>query len=106
VLGLEATRKMKIRNLIVYNVAKLIVKKIRKAYQDKYHRTISYRILAWDLIGNIFSTFNIHAIPRHENKQVDSLAVVEITFKPPEVPNLKYEVEMKYRPSIIDNVKH
>jgi hypothetical protein len=41
-----------------------------------------------------------------ENQQVDSLAVATSTFRPPEVPNLKYEVEMKYRPSIPDNVKH
>jgi hypothetical protein len=55
----------------------------------------SYRNFAWDLIEKLFLTFNIHAIPRHENQQVDSLVVAAITFRPPEVPNLKYEVDMK-----------
>jgi hypothetical protein len=66
----------------------------------------SYRNYAWDLIENFFLTFNIHAIPRQENKQVDSLVVAASTFRPPEVSNLKYEIEMKYKPSIPDNVKH
>jgi hypothetical protein len=66
----------------------------------------SYRNYAWDLIENFFLTFNIHAIPRQENKQADLLVVGEITFTPREVPNLKYEVEMKYKPSIPENVKH
>lgn len=28
------------------------------------------------------------------------------TFKPPINPRLRYEVEMKYRPSVPDNIKH
>lgn len=37
---------------------------------------------------------------------VDSLDVAASNFKPPQNPPLSYEVEVKYRPSIPDNVKH
>jgi hypothetical protein len=106
VLGLETTRKLKIVNLIVYGDVELIVKQIKQIYQAKLPRMRAYINLVWDLIENLFLTFNIHAIPRHENQQVDSLAVEASTFKPPDVPKLKYEVEMRQRPSIHDNVKH
>ena len=37
---------------------------------------------------------------------VDSLAVVASTFKPPINPRLRYEIEIRHRTSIPDNVKH
>jgi ribonuclease HI len=95
VLGLVATGKMKITKLTIYGDAKLIFKQIRKDFQAKHPRMRSYKNFAWDLIENLFLAFNIHAIPRHKNQYNDSLAVVASTFKPPKVPNLKYEVEMK-----------
>ena len=36
----------------------------------------------------------------------DSLTVVASTFKPPINPRLRYEIELRHRPSIPDNVKH
>jgi hypothetical protein len=36
----------------------------------------------------------------------NSLVVSASNFKVPLPPKLKYEVEIKYRPSILDNVKH
>ena len=37
---------------------------------------------------------------------VDSLAVAASTFHPPQNPLLRYEIEVRYRPSIPDNIKH
>jgi ribonuclease HI len=68
VFGLEAARKQKIENLIVYGDAELIVKQIMQQYQEKHPRLRSYRNCAWDLIENFFSSFNIHNIPRMENQ--------------------------------------
>jgi ribonuclease HI len=64
VIGLEVPKKMKIVNLIIYGDAKLIVKQIKKVYQDKHPRMISYRNYARDLIENLFLNFNIHGIMR------------------------------------------
>jgi hypothetical protein len=44
--------------------------------------------------------------PRDLNQQEDSLALAASTFKSPIIPQIKYEVEMRHRPSILDNVKH
>jgi hypothetical protein len=66
----------------------------------------SYRNCSWDLIENFFSSFNIHSIPRIENQQVDSLAKVVATFIPPTVLKLKYHIEMRHRPLILNNFQH
>jgi hypothetical protein len=60
----------------------------------------------WDLIDSFFFAFNISFIPREENTVVDSLAVSASNFRIPLPHKLKYDVEVKYRPSIPDNVKH
>jgi ribonuclease HI len=67
VLGLEAARKLNIKNLEVYGDAELIVKQINRKYQDKHPRLRSYRNCIWDLIENLFSSVNFHFIPRAEN---------------------------------------
>jgi ribonuclease HI len=67
VLGLEATRKLNIKNLEVYGDAKLIVKQINRQYQAKHPRLRSDRNCAWYLMENLFSSVNVHFIPRVEN---------------------------------------
>jgi hypothetical protein len=59
-----------------------------------------------NLIDSFFSAFNISFIPREENTVADSLASSTSIFKVPFPPKLRYDVEVKYRPSIPDNVKH
>jgi len=67
VLGLEAAKKLNIKNLEVYGDAELIVKQMNRQYQAKHPRLRSYRNCAWDLMENLFSSLNIHFIPRAEN---------------------------------------
>jgi hypothetical protein len=60
----------------------------------------------WDLVDRFFLSFNISSIPREENSMVDSLVVSSSNCRVPLPPKLRYEVELKHRPSIPDNVKH
>jgi hypothetical protein len=60
----------------------------------------------WDLVDSFFSTFNISFIPREENTMADSLATSTSNFKVPLPPKCRYDVEVKYRPSVLDNAKH
>ena len=60
----------------------------------------------WDLIEHCFSTFNLTYISRETNQLVDSLAVAASNFKVPLEPNASYEIHIKYRTSIPDNIKH
>jgi hypothetical protein len=60
----------------------------------------------WDLIDNFFSTFNICFIPREENTLVDSLDVSASQFKIHLPPKIKYDVEIRYMPYVLENIKH
>ena len=65
-----------------------------------------YRNRVWCLTENLFTTFNINVVPREENQRSNSLVVAASTFKTQIGPRQKHEVEMVYRPSILDNLKH
>jgi hypothetical protein len=60
----------------------------------------------WDLIDNFFLDFNISFIPRGENTLADSLAVSTSVLKFPLLPMVENDVDIRYRPSVLDNVKH
>jgi hypothetical protein len=90
----------------VFGDAELVVQQIRSAYQAKHPQLRSYRNEVWDLIDSFFSVFNISFIPREENTVADSLSTSASNFKVSLLPKFRYDVEVKYRPSIPNNVKH
>ena len=106
VLGLRVSKDMGIEELSVFGDAELISHQIKNIYQTKHHRLRSYRNEVWDLVDSFFSSFNISFIPREENAMADSLAISTSNFKVPLPPKFICDVEVKYRPSIPDNVKH
>ena len=90
----------------MFEDAELVLNQVRNIYQDKHPRLRSYRNEVWDLIYNSFLAFNISFIMREENTMVDSLVVSSRNFKVPLPPKLRYDIEVKYKASIPDNVKH
>jgi hypothetical protein len=60
----------------------------------------------WDLVDIFFSAFNISFIPREENVMADSLAISVRNFRVPLPPKLGYDIEVRYRPSIPNNIKY
>jgi ribonuclease HI len=106
VLGMRVAKEMGIEEVSVFRDAELIIQKVRNVYQDKHPRLRSYRNEVWDLIDNFFSAFNITFVPREENTSVDFLAVSASPFKVPLPLKIYREVEIRYRPSILDNLKH
>jgi hypothetical protein len=50
--------------------------------------------------------FNISFIPRDLTQKEDSLPLVSRTFRPPIGPNIKYQVEIRHRTTIPNNLKH
>ena len=71
---------------------------------DKKHRLKAYRDEVWK-IRDSFMFFELSYIPRDLNHLVDSLAVSTSLFVPSLPPKLSYDVQVKYRPSLPDNVK-
>jgi hypothetical protein len=53
-----------------------------------------------------FSSVNVHFIPRTENLHADALAKAASTFYPPTTFKLKYHIEIRYKPSIPDNIRN
>jgi hypothetical protein len=83
----------------------LIIQQVNKTFQAKHPRLKAYRDEVWRLKDS-FDNFCISYIPRAKNQLADSLAVSASMFIPPMPPRLVYEVQMKYRPSLPDNVQH
>jgi ribonuclease HI len=106
VLGMKAAKEMGIREMEMFEDVELIIQQVRNVYWAKHPRLKSYRNEVWDLIDNFFSAFNISFIPREDNASVDSLAVSASLFRIPLPPKIPCGVEIRYRPSIPDNVKH
>lgn len=97
---------MKVHRFSIFGDSKLVVRQVRKFYQTK-HPILKYYINdTWGYIQNYFKAFNIEAIPREDNMQAHSLEVSASTFKVPESFQLQYQIEVRYKPSILDNLKH
>jgi ribonuclease HI len=106
VLGLRVAKDMRIEELAVFGDVELIFHQVKKIYQAKHPRLKTYINEVRDIIDNFFLAFNISFIPREENIMFDSLVVYASHFKTPLPPNLKYDVEVRYRPSLAENIKH
>lgn len=105
ILGLKAAKEMGIKGLKVFGDADLIIQQVNKTFQAKHPRLKAYIDEVWKLKGS-FNSFSVSYIPRMKNQLVDSLVVSANTFIPPFPPKLTYEVQVKYRPSLPDNVKY
>jgi hypothetical protein len=60
----------------------------------------------WDYVDNFFFAFNITFVHINLNHQDDSLVLATNNFKTPMFPNLKFEIEVRHRPSIPNNIKN
>jgi ribonuclease HI len=106
VLGMRATKEMGIKEIAIFGDADLIIQQVRNAYRAHNPRLRNYRNEVWDLIDNFFLDLNISFILRGENALADSLAVSASVLKFPLPPMVENDVDIRYRPSVPDNVKH
>ena len=104
-LGLKAAKYLGIQHISVYGNSELVVQEVRNNYQVKQDLLEVYRNEVWDLIDNYFVAFNITYIPRDHNQTADSLSLAATHFRIPKTKQLKYPIEVRYRPSVPDNVK-
>jgi hypothetical protein len=78
---------------------------VNSTFQAKHVRLKAYRDEVWK-IRDSFSIFDIYYIPRAMNHLADSLAISASMVIPPMPPRLNYEIQVKYRPSLPDNIKY
>jgi ribonuclease HI len=105
-LGLKAAKDMGIDKISVFGDSKLVIHQLKNIYQAKQQRLKQYKNEVWDFVENFFLAFNINFIHRNLNQQEDSLALAASNFKTPILPNLRFEVEVRHKPSIPDNIKN
>jgi ribonuclease HI len=105
-MGMRSAKEMGIKEITVFGDVELIIQQVRNAYCAINPRLRNYRNEVWDLIDDFFLAFNISFIQRGENTSANSLFVSASLLKVPLPPRVKYDVEIRYRPSVPDNVKH
>lgn len=103
-MGIEKLIELKIKNVLIYEDSNIIINQVKGVYQAKHPTLRSYRNLVLDLLKS-FEGYQLTAIPRGQNVIANALAVAASLFKIPIHPNRKYEIEVKHRPAVPDNVK-
>ena len=105
VLGLKVLKDLKAKKIYIYGDSELIINQVKGIYQAKNPRLKSYKNLALELLES-FKEYHFLVIPRKWNVIADALAIFASVFKIHVYPNQKYEVEVKHRPTIPDNINY
>lgn len=102
-LGLAKAKKLRVKLLQVKGDAELIMEQVKGLFNVKNERLKHYCNRVWDEIED-FDAFSIEVIPREWKSKEDSLAVSASLLIPhPEFVDDVYQVELIYRPSVLDN---
>ena len=91
--------------MIVFCDSELVVHQVRDNYQVKNSKLKNYINEVWDLIEHFFSALNLNYVSREENEMANSLAITASNFKFPLDVKALYDVKIKNRPSIPENIK-
>jgi ribonuclease HI len=105
-LGLRAAKDMGIDKLAVFGDSELVIHQVKNIYYTKKKILKKYMNEVWDFVENLFLSFDITFVQRKFNQQEDSLASTTSNLKTLLCSNLRYEIEVKHRPSIPNNIKH
>ena len=103
-LGVKSAKEMGIMCMKIFGDADLIIQQVNNTFQKKNIRLKAYRDEVWKLRDS-FMFFELSYIPRDLNHLANSWVVSASLFVPPLPPRLSYDVEVKYRTSLPDNVK-
>jgi ribonuclease HI len=104
-LGSNSAKEMGIKGLKVFGDTNLIIQQVNNTFQTKHVRLKAYRDEVWKIRDSFF-IFDISYVPRAMNHLFDSLVVSASMFIPPMPPKLNYEIQVKYRPSLPNNIKY
>ena len=105
ILGLKALKDLHAQRISIQGDSELVIKQVQGSYQAKHPRLKSYKNLVLDLMEG-FKEYQYTVIPRGENSEADALAVSSSIFQVLEHPKEHFQIEVRYRPSIPNNVDH
>jgi ribonuclease HI len=104
-LELNSSKEKGIKGLKVFGDVYLIIQQVNNTFQAKHVRLKAYMDEVWK-IGDSFSIFDISYVPKSMNHLFDSLSISTSMFIPPMPSRFNYEIQVKYRPSLPDNIKY
>jgi ribonuclease HI len=105
ILGLNTLNELGAKRIVVHGDYELVINQVKVIYQSKHPRLREYRNIVLELL-EIFTEYNLSVIPRGQNLIVDALATSAFLFKIPIFPNRKYEIEVKHRPTVPNNINY
>jgi hypothetical protein len=105
ILGLNTLKYLGEKIIVVHGYYELVINQVKGIYQTKHPRMREYKNIVLDVLEN-FTEYNLSVIPRGQNLIVDALATSASVFKILIFPNRKYEIEVKHRPAVPDNIKY
>ena len=103
-LGVKAAKEMGIMCLEIFGATYLIIQQVNNTFQENNVRLKAYRDEVWKLRDS-FMFFELSYIPRAMNHIANSLDVYASIFITLLPPKLSYEIQVKYRTSLTNNVK-
>ena len=103
-LGVKTTKEMGIMCMKIFGDADLIIQQVNNNFQAKNVILKAYRDEEWKLRDS-FIFFELSYIPRAMNHLTDSLAIFASLFVPPLRRKMSCDIQVKYMPSLPDNVR-
>ena len=98
-------KELQAKRVHIYGDLELVIKQVIGTYQAKHPRMRDFRNMVLDLLES-FKEFQLPVSPRSQTHIADSLVVATSVFKIPIYPNRAYQIEVKHRPSVPNNVKY
>lgn len=102
-LGLDILIRMKAQNISVFGDSELVIRQVEGVYQTNDVRMRAYKNLVLDMLEN-FQAYSFVVKTIYQNSTVDSLVVLASLFIIPIHSSEKYEIEVRHRPAIPDNI--
>lgn len=103
-LGLNNSKQKKERKICLFGNSELVINQVNGMYPTKNQRMRAYINGVLEVLDN-FVEHTIVVIPRNQNSVANSLVVATNNLKILVKPSKKYEVEVRHRPSVSDNIE-
>lgn len=105
IIGLKILKELKAKWISIYEDSELIIKQVKGEYQAKHPRMRAYHNVVLDIL-RMFPDYTLTCVPRAQNVIADSLAIATSNLKIPMNSNNKFEIHVKHRPTVPDNLRY
>lgn len=104
ITGLQILKKLNTKRISIYGDLELVIKQVKGEYQANHLQMRAYRNVVLDILS-IFPEYTLKAVPQTQNIIADSLATAASNLKIPMNSSNKFEIHVKHRPVVPDNLR-